>query len=543
MVGILAKINEISYFSFAIERRINDNDIDMLELKTKTEVNQSKNRMKMNKVLKLLFLLIMAISSGCSSRLEPDAAEKPNILLIYLDDMGYGDPKCFNADSKIPTPNIDKLAKDGIRFTNAHTPAPICGPSRYGLLTGRYPWRRGEGGFGNGPKFRDAFIEEGRLTLASLLRNKGYNTAQFGKWGLRHNYSDAVKSGMEPGTRDAYDFPNKRLLGSQLFGFDYSWCITFLFPSPGTKIISDSKHQFENGLPVDTSLTEKDPYQWLPESAFKVCEYIETYAGKKENPNFGLDRNKPFFIYWDPPSPHEPIVPNKKFLGISGAGKYGDFVYEIDHYIGMMLKALDDSQLSKNTLVIFSSDNGPESIAYDRVNEYNHYSMGDWRGAKRDSWEGGNRVPFIVKWPGQINPNTTDESPICLTDLLATFSEVLGSALPDNQGEDSFSFLPLLSKKESDKMERAPIIYHSTKGNMGIRDGDWVLLETPNGNDSREPEWFRKKRGVVEHSEKVELFNMSEDPQQLKNLSLEYPEKVNELKTKLNAIIQKGGSR
>jgi arylsulfatase A len=497
----------------------------------------------MLKTLRLLFLFVAAIFGSCTDNSENELKKQPNVLLIYLDDMGYGDPQCFNPESKIPTPNIDKLAIEGMRFTNVHTPAPICGPSRYGLLTGCYPWRRGKDGFGNGPKFRDTFIEEGRSTLASLFKQKGYNTAQIGKWGLRQNYSSAVKPGMEPGNKDAYDFPNKPLLGSQLFGFDYSYCLTFLFPTPGTKIISDSKHQFENGLPVDPSLTEKDPYQWLPESALKVCEYIDTYAGKKENPNFGLDRDKPFFIYWDPPSPHEPIVPNKEFIGKSGAGKYGDFVYEIDHYIGMMLKALDNSGLDQNTIVIFSSDNGPESTAYKRVNEYDHSSMGIWRGAKRDSWEGGNRVPFVVRWPGQIHSNTTDESLLCLTDLYATFSELLGEDLSENQAEDSFSFLSLLSKKDADKTKRAPVVYHTPKGNMGIRDGDWVLLETPNGNDSREPEWFRTKRGVVEHSEKIELFNLKEDPQQLKNLTLEYPEKTNELKTKLNHIIQNGTSR
>lgn len=496
-----------------------------------------------SRALTILLLFIALAFFACSSGPKEKLPYMPNILLIYLDDMGYGDPQCFNSDSKIPTPNMDLLAKQGISFTNAHTPAPICGPSRYGLMTGRYPWRRGEGGFGNGAKFRDTFIEEGRSTLATLLKQKGYNTAQIGKWGLRHNYSKAVKPGKEPGTRDAYDFPNKPLLGSQLFGFDYSYCLTFLFPAPGTSIISDAKHQFENGLPVDTTLTEKDPHRWLPESAFKVVEYIECYAGKKENLNFGLDRNKPFFIYWDPPSPHEPIVPNKEFLGKSGAGKYGDFVYEIDYYIGMMLKALDNSNLSENTLVIFSSDNGPESTAYNRVKNYEHSSMGKWRGAKRDSWEGGNRVPFIVRWPGQIEPGTSNKSAICLTDLYATFSEILGEELMDNQGEDSFSFLPLLSETNSTDNKRAPIIYHTSNGNMGIREDDWVLLETPNGNESREPEWFRKERGVIEHNEKIELFNLRDDPQQLKNLSLEYPEKAHELRTKLNEIILNGASR
>ncbi len=492
--------------------------------------------------MKLLFILITTFLIGCSSNAEKELPPSPNILLIYLDDLGYGDVTCYNPESKIPTPNIDQLAKEGISFTNAHTPAPICGPSRYGLLTGRYPWRRGKGGLGNGAKFRDTFIEEGRSTLASLLKQQGYNTAQFGKWGLRHNYSKSVKSGMNPGTKDAYDFPNKRLLGPQLFGFDYSWCLTYLFPAPGASIISDSKHQFENGLPVDSLLRAKDPYKWLPESAMKVQEYIRTYAGVHNNLNFALDQEKPFFIYWDPPSPHEPIVPNKEFIGKSEAGRYGDFVYEIDYYIGMILNTLDSLDFTKNTLVIFASDNGPESTAYDRINEFNHYSMGNWRGLKRDSWEGGNRVPLIVRWSGVINPNTTDNSLICLTDIYATLSELLEVDLNNNEGEDSFSFLSLLSNKGSGTLKRTPIIYYSTKGNMGIRDGDWVLLETPNGIESREPEWFRKHRGVIEHSQKVELFNLKEDPQQLKNLSLENPEKVEELKNKLTVIMGKGKS-
>lgn len=491
----------------------------------------------------LLILLIPFITVSCIDNSKHEFLGKPNVLLIYLDDMGYGDPQCFNPESKIPTPNIDRLALDGIKFTNVHTPAPICGPSRYGLLTGCYPWRRGKDGFGNGPKFRDTFIEPGRLTLASLFKKNGYNTAQIGKWGLRHNYSDAVKPGMEPGIKEAYDFPSKRLLGSQLFGFDYSFCLTFLFPVDGMRVISDSKHQFENGLPVDSTLTEKDPYRWLPESAKKVCEYIETYGGISENPNFGLDRDKPFFIYWDPPSPHEPIVPNKAFLGKSGAGEYGDFVYEIDHYIGMMLKGLDDANLSQNTMIIFSSDNGPESTAYERIRNYGHSSMGVWRGLKRDSWEGGNRVPFIIRWPSRIDANITDESLLCLTDLYATFSELFDEDMPENQGEDSFSFLHLLSKEKSPNSIRPPIVYHTSNRNMGIRHGNWVLLETPNGNESREPEWFRIERGVVEHSEKVELFDLSEDPQQLKNLSLKFPEKVSELRTQLDQIIQNGTSR
>ncbi len=314
--------------------------------------------------------------------------------------------------------------------------------------------------------------------------------------------------------------------------------MTHLFPAPGTNEIGHSKHQFENGLPLDPELKVSDPYQWLPESAMKVIEYIETYAGEKENPNFGLDRSQPFFIYWDPPSPHEPIVPNKEFLGKSGAGEYGDFVFEIDHYVGMMLDALDRFHLAENTIVIFSSDNGPEQIAYPRIQEYGHYSMGDWRGVKRDNWEGGNRVPFIMRWPGKITANTFDNSPVCLTDLLATFSELQGKELPNDQGEDSYSFLSLLSKKESEEFERPPIVYHTHTGKMAIHDGDWVYIDAPSGMQSLEPDWFTKERGVKEHSEQVELFNLKEDPQQLENLASKYPEKVKELKSALDEIIK-----
>jgi len=240
----------------------------------------------MLKTVCILFLFVAVL--GCVDNSENESKQQPNILFIYLDDMGYGDPQCYNAESQIPTPNIDKLAKEGMMFTDMHSAAPVCGPSRYGLLTGRYPWRRGKGGCGNGAKFRDVFIENGRLTIASMLKEKGYNTAQIGKWGLRHNYSDAVKPGMEPGTKEAYDFPNKPLLGAQLFGFDYSWTLTYLYPEPGIDTmlgidpVSDAKIVFENSLPEDTSLQLMDPYEWFPVSAKKVMEYLENFAGEKE---------------------------------------------------------------------------------------------------------------------------------------------------------------------------------------------------------------------------------------------------------------------
>jgi len=510
--------------------------------------------MKLSNFLNILFSLSVIALIGCSNNSKRDSEEesklpkKPNILFIYLDDMGYGDLQCYNSKSLIPTPNIDRLAKEGMRFTDAHSAAAICGPSRYGLLTGCYPWRRGKGGVGNGKKFRDVFIEEGRQTIASMLKNNGYNTAQMGKWGLRHNYSAAVKTGMKPGTKDAYDFPNKKLMGSQLFGFDYAFTQTYLFPVPGIDtipgmdIISDAKMVFENSLPQDPTLKIKNPYDLLPESAENAIEYIEAYAGKKENPKFGLDRDKPFFLYWDPVGPHTPYTPLPEFRGKSKVGDYGDYVFEIDHYIGKMMDKLEELELADNTIVIFSSDNGPDKFTYSRVQNFKHYSMGEWRGVKRDAWEGGNRIPFIIKWPGKVKPTTVNDTQFCLIDMMATFTELVGAKLADNAGEDSFSILSLLQTDHS-KFSRPPIIYHNTKGKMGIRIDNWVYIDAPSGAVDQDPDWFKKERGVITHNEKVELFNLSEDPQQLKNLALKNQEKVKELKQKLDEMIEKGRSR
>ncbi len=510
--------------------------------------------MKLGYFPNILLIMSLVILIGCRHDSKQEAVlvtelpKKPNILFILLDDLGYGDPQCYNPESLIPTPNINRLAKEGMRFTDAHTAAAVCGPSRYGLLTGRYPWRRGQGGAGNGKKFRDVFIEDGRETIASMLKNNGYNTAQMGKWGLRHNYSDAVKVGMKPGSKKAYDFPNKKLEGSQLFGFDYSYTQTYLFPVqgidtiPGMDIISDAKMVFENSLPQDPSLKIKNPYDLLPESAENAIDYLESYAAKIENPKFRLDKGKPFFLYWDPVGPHTPYTPLDEFRGKSKVGSYGDYVFEIDHYIGKILDKLEALGLEDNTIVIFTSDNGPDKFTYSRVQNFKHYSMGNWRGIKRDAWEGGNRTPFIIKWPGKVKPNTVNNTQFCLTDMMATFSEIVGSKLPENAGEDSFSILSLFQPDHS-KFNRPPIIYHNTKGKMGIRFDNWVYIDAPSGAVDQDPDWFKKERGVIAHHENVELFNLSEDPQQLKNMALENPKKVNQLKQRLDAMIEKGRSR
>ncbi len=485
----------------------------------------------MNRPSCLISLITFGLTmvAGVTGALGQALNQTPNILFIYLDDLGYGDISSFNGDSKIPTPHIDRLAHEGISFTDAHTAAAVCGPSRYGLLTGRYPWRRGKGGTSNGAKFRDLYVEEGRLTVAvaSLLKQKHYNTAQLGKWGLRHNYSEAVHPGREPGDLDAYDFENKRLLGAQLVGFDYSWCITYL-----KKEDSNFKTQFENGSPLDPTLADTDPYRWLPDSAEKVVEYLEVYVGEKENSKFGIDPDQPFFIYWDPPSPHDPVVPNEAFIGKSGAGAYGDFVFEIDHYIDDMLHALDRLNLADNTLVIFASDNGPDSSSYDRIHTHQHLSMGERRGIKTDVLEGGHRLPLVVRWPGHIQPNQTNDQLVSLTDWFATIADITGQTVPGNAGEDSMSFLELLLKGSLPKPYRETVIHHTPGGEFAIRHQDWVFVDH-GPPEIDEPEWFRKKHKVQSHSFPGQLYHIKDDPTQSIDLYDQYLDKVRELKSLL----------
>ena len=484
---------------------------------------------KKRSYLMLAGCLCAALAMGAA---KPVSA--PNVLFIYLDDLGYGDTTCYNADSKIKTPNIDRIAAEGLRFTDAHTAASICGPSRYGLMSGRYPWRRGKGGRGNGPKFRDLFFEKGCSTVATVLKGAGYNTAQIGKWGIRHNYSDAVKEGKEPGFKDSYDFPNKRLLGSQAVGFDYSWCMTHLFAKNNGKNINQyTKHQMENGLPVDPEMKLSDPYQWLPGSATKVIEYLETYAGERTYAPFGIDNSKPFFIYYDPPAPHEPIIPNDEFKGRSEAGDYGDFVVEIDDWVGKILTTLDETGLTKNTIVVFSSDNGPERICYDRITEFDHYSMGELRGAKRDTWEGGHRVPMIVRWPGVTSAGKTTDALVCMTDWFATFAEMTGQKTAGIGGQDSISLLPVL--KGLGPSRRTSIIHHSPTAHFALRKDEWLFIDHRTGDSNVEPDSMKKTRGVVAHSCPGELFNLKDDPQETHNLYETHPEKVSSMKALLDS--------
>lgn len=473
------------------------------------------------------------------------AAEKPNIVFILADDLGYGDVGCYNPESKIPTPHLDRLAREGIRFTDAHAPDAVCTPTRYALLTGRYCFRSRLKTGVLWP-WDPPLIEEGRLTVPAFLRQNGYATACIGKWHL--GWSWPTKDGAPPQSTNGIgnvDFTKPIGDGPTTRGFD--WFFGVDLPNfPPYCFIENDRTMGLPSVPAPLGRASGGTFNrpgpmvegWnltniMPELTRRATRYIED-AARRAPP-------KPFFLYFSLTAPHYPVVPAPEFAGRSRAGAYGDFVVQVDASVGAVLEALERTGLATNTLVIFSSDNGPEVVevvpgAYERIRQFGHYSMNGWRGAKRDVWEGGHRVPFIARWPGRIPAGAVNEETICLVDLLATCAALLGEELPPDAGEDSFNILPALLGQPGDGPIRSATILHSMFGKFAIRHGDWVFIDAPTGEDNRrqgEPDWFKQQRGYKPHSFPGELYNLRTDPAQRHNLYGERPDMVERLKSLL----------
>jgi arylsulfatase A-like enzyme len=460
----------------------------------------------------------------------------PNIIFILADDLGYGDLRCYNEDSKIPTPNIDKLAFGGIMFTDAHTPSTVCSPTRYALLTGRYAWReprltRGVLGMDDLP-----VIEIERLTVADMLKRSGYITAAVGKWHLGLEWQLLDTGG--PISVSNIDWSKPQLSGLREQGFDYSFSLgwpgwTFTENNTATAVPDvwfdlDSIGDVLIGANNIKGYRSSDysHEKMLPKFTEKALEFIR-YASADDSP---------FFLYFSPMCPHKPVVPNNEFKGTSEAGMYGDFVNELDYSVGLILKELENLKISENTLIILSSDNGPETTAYDRISNTGHYSMDGLRGVKRDLWEGGHRVPFILNWPEEVKAPSKSDKTICLVDIIATVADIIGYDIKEHEAEDSFSFLNLIGGKHGETFSRGPVVFHSPRGKHAIREGDWVYIDAPSGDMNNEPYWFRNKLGVFDIPDEFELFNLSKDPKQARNLYSAFPEKAKELKEKLDSI-------
>ncbi len=483
--------------------------------------------------------LLLVMASSCSPEKEQS---KPNIVIIYADDMGYGDLNIQNPDSKIPTPFLDQLASEGIRFTDAHSSSGVCSPSRFALLTGTYHWRRQHSIVNS---FGKPFFNDPDITLPEVLRENGYTTACIGKWHLGWNWEYIN----EPGNVvmvDDIDW-SKPIAGGPLDrGFDYYFGDgTINFPpyawiENDRILVAPTEMMYPDNIGYETKEgrwefrpgpRQKDwnPYDVLPALTEKGVEWIHRQDG-----------NQPFFLYFSFPSPHAPIIPNDEFDGTSEAGAYGDFIFQTDWVCGQLFKALKDKGFDNNTIIIFSSDNGPEQYAFERARTYDHFSSGELRGLKVDIWEGGHRVPMIIKWPGHIEPGTVSDKLISQIDYMSTLAAALGIDLPEGAAPDSYNFLPTLLGEDYDFPEREVLIHNTYASRWAVRQGDWLYMDTNSGEHRVMPDFYKELRGYTDFETEGLLFNLTDDIGQRVNLYEAYPEKVNEMDRLITDSKEKG---
>ncbi|MDX8339989.1 arylsulfatase [Draconibacterium sp. IB214405] len=496
----------------------------------------------MKKLFLPLCLIVFLFINACSTK--TDVQQHPNIIYILADDLGYGDISALNEQGKINTPNIDKLAAEGIQFTDAHTSSAVCTPTRYGILTGRYNWRSTlKSGVLTGKS--KALIPSDRKTVAKLLQENNYTTAFIGKWHLGWDWAlkndeDNGGEGWTPTDFDNIDFSKPIKNGPKELGFDYS------YGHSGSLDMAPYVY-VENGMPTqvpDTFTVNTGKYSWWrkgPTSADFIHEDVTPNFFRKSFKYISeiSKQEKPFFLYLALPSPHTPILPTEEWQGKSGLNPYGDFVMEIDNYMGQLQKVITDAGIEENTIVIFTSDNGCSPAAkIDELTAKGHYPSYIYRGHKADIFEGGHRVPFMVKWPAGIAPGLISGQTICTTDLMATCADIINTPLADNEGEDSFSMLPLF--EATNQPIREATVHHSINGSFAIRKGAWKLIMCPGSGGWSFPKPGNKE--VIDTLPKYQLYNLETDPGETKNLYSANPEKTDELKTLLVKYITEGRS-
>jgi len=457
------------------------------------------------------------------SALQPPPS-RPNILLILCDDLGFGDVNVYNPKSPIRTPSMDKLAREGMRFIDAHSPSAVCTPTRYGLLTGRYSWRtRLKNGVLNG--YSPALLEPGRETIASLLKKQHYTTGGFGKWHLG--------LGRAPKVDYSQDFKPTPLE----WGFDEYYGIPASLDMPPYVFIDGRKavEQPTGSLP-DNGEVRRGPFwrggpagpsfqmeEVMPNIARRACAFIEK-------------TKTPWFAYVPLPAPHTPWVPSKAFQKKSKAGLYGDFLEEVDAWIGRMVDAVEKSGQTRNTIVIVTSDNGTPWDPRDAAEAAGHQANANWRGQKADIQEAGHRIPFIVRWPSRVRAGSVNEKTVCLTDVFATVADLQGIRMPQTMGEDSFSLLPTLLNKNASA--RPSIVHHSMNGMFSYREGDWKLIVGRGSGGFTEPVTITPRAGEPAG----ELYNLRNDPREQRNLYASQPQVVARLTAALDKIRNDGRS-
>jgi arylsulfatase A len=512
----------------------------------------------MTKFSKLIMWFLPFIIVACTTTTKNES--KPNIIYILADDLGYGDVNCFNPEGKVATPNIDAMAQDGVMFTDAHTSSAVCTPTRYGILTGRYNWRTSLKSFVLSG-YSKSLIKPGRTTIAVMLKQQGYTTGYIGKWHLGWDWDikeeDLGQIKNDPGDGEqkvpGMDIDNLSSIpdvnfstpiknGPSTHGFDYSFgfCgsldmppyvyvendVATMVPAKSTVSV-DGKSFWRKGPTADDFVHDKV----LQKLTDKAIGFIDQSA----------KGGAPFFLYLPLSAPHTPILPTTEFLGKSNTNMYGDFVMEVDDVVRQIREAVRNNGIAENTLVVFTSDNGCSPRAnFEELAQVGHDPSYIFRGTKADIYEGGHHVPFIIEWPKGAAHNKVVRNTICLTDFFATCAEITGYRSKDNEGEDSFSMVPLL-KGETVETFRDYTVHHSVNGSFAIRQGDWKLCFCPGsgGWSYPTPEIIVKEKLDLPP---MQLFNLKEDIEETHNLIAEYPEKVADLKAALKKIILDGRS-
>ncbi len=492
-----------------------------------------------------VFLLAIALSANAAEQ-----ATAPNLVVILADDMGIGDPGCYNARSKIPTPHIDRLAAEGMRFTDAHSGSGVCTPTRYGLLTGRYAWRTR---LKQGVLWGDSrsLIEPGRLTIAEMLKQHGYRTACVGKWHLGFQAADLNSQDAPPANatlqsdhQHAVDYNQTLRPGPVTEGFDYFFGIpASLDMEPYVFVENDRVTE------APTAHTERSLHRrqggngfWRAgpiAPSFKHVEVLPTLADKAVAWLEQQTADHPFFLYFPLTAPHTPWVPTEEYAGRSAVGYYGDFVMQVDAVVGRVMDTLEKKGLAEKTLLIVTSDNGSHWPQAD-ARKWGHAANLHYRGQKSDIWEGGHRVPFIARWPGVVPANSTCDQTICLVDLMATAAALVGYELPPEAGEDSFNLLPALRGEAAARPLRPATVHHSGNGTFAIRQGRWKLVVDNLGSGGFTAPQVVKPSG---DDPQGQLYDLERDPGETENVYAEYPEVVKQLRAALKEIQTRGRSR
>ena len=480
------------------------------------------------------------------------APAKPNIIYILCDDLGYGDVKCLNAQGKIPTPHLDKLAAAGMYFTDVHSSSSVCSPTRYGIMTGRYNWRtKLQSGVLGGLSPR--LIEPGRLTVAQLLKNNGYHTAAIGKWHLGMDWvKKEGKTVAELNVESAdqihnVDYAQPIKNGPNAVGFDYYYGIsasldmvpyTFIENDRVTKLPTVDKDfpmflgRAQGKCRLGPAAPDFEVEDVLPTLTTKAIGYVKSRAADAK-------AGKPFFLYLPLASPHTPIAPTKEWQGKSGLNFYADFVMQTDAAIGQLLAELDKQALAENTLVIVTSDNGCSPQAdFPALLAKGHNPSYEFRGHKADIFDGGHRVPFLVRWPARVKAGTLSQQLLCLTDFMATAAEIIGAKTPDNAAEDSVSFLPALLGTAKASLREA-LVHHSINGSFAIRQGNWKLALCRESGGWSDPRPGTPKATALPP---VQLFDLDKDIGEQINVQDKHPEVVARLTKLLEKYVADGRS-